>query len=561
MKHYLRQHGSALIILIVTIVVMSALGIAILSMRTASSYTQMNTNTSSRAYYLAESGRRYANFSTADGSGTTGKTYRLSNGDEIQLTIDSTGFITSGSTFYKDTALESVRIISGPKKNGMPCWSFDDPNPQQDNCSSNNISNSITTINGRFGKALQCNGTAWAETPFKPIDEIGSGKPSSVSFWVKPQNTGDQVIFGTSDGTTPPRRFSVGISGGKWYWAYGDTIKITPIIADTRWQKVMLVYFGSAAANQITLYVSSYDCTIPLQSDTGTVTNALLPMTVKKLFICGEHNSASTTSLFNGLVDELRIYDRALTLDEITPPCDAGCNAAAYYPFDGDAKDKSGLTQAGHGNDGVLSSSDGIHLPTHTTDRFGCSDKAYYFDATYGEYIHVPYASANTSLDLTTEGTLAAWIYISTFKDYAGIIHKGDKKDFTDEAYSLKFCKDGFDCPADGSKRIRFAIIDLGKIELDSVTVFDPGKWYHVAATWNASLLKLYVNGVSDNTAANTIGAARSTDGGLNIGSQLNEDFDATVKNFPFHGKIDDVLIFNRALSDVEIAALAADKP
>ena len=51
--------------------------------------------------------------------------------------------------------------------------------------------------------------------------------------------------------------------------------------------------------------------------------------------------------------------------------------------------------------------------------------------------------------------------------------------------------------------------------------------------------------------------SARPTDGGLNIGAKLNEDFDVTVKNFLFDGRIDEVVIYNRALSADEIAILA----
>ncbi|GEM_PF-4352273 len=553
MKHYLRQHGSALIILIVSIVVMSALGIAMLSMRTASSYTQMTANTNNRAYYLAESGKRYADFSTADGSGATGKTYRLSNGDEFQLTINSTDFVISTSTFYKDTALESVRSISGQKKNGMPCWTFDNSlNRGEDSCGSNNGTLNVTGTGitpvtpGRIGDALQFfNGAGlagWIDTPFKPANEIGNGKPFSISFWAKPQISADQMVLGVNDGIS---RFSVGIKGGKWYWAYGNKDNQTLIDAVlNQWQKVTLVYTVTSTDNKVDLYVnrcnqqSSYD-----YAASGGF--AALPTVVKKLFIGGENNNGVLYLPFTGLIDEVRIYDRALINAEFTPTFDA----VAYYPFSGDANDQSGNNLNGTPITPIL-----------TDDRFGCSNRAYLFNGT-GDYIHVPDAPVSP-LDLTTEGTLSAWIYINTFKDYAGIIHKGDKKDFTDEAYSLKFCKNGAaDCPVtDGSKRMKFTIVNVGKTETDSLTVFAPVKWYHVAATWDASLLKLYVNGVLDNTAVNTIGAA-GTNGGLNIGSQLNEDFDATVKNFPFDGMIDDVLIFNRALSDVEIAALAADKP
>ena len=66
----------------------------------------------------------------------------------------------------------------------------------------------------------------------------------------------------------------------------------------------------------------------------------------------------------------------------------------AYYPFSGDAQDRSG-----YGNDGV------VHGAQLTQDRFGNPDRAYHFDG--DDFIAVPPAP---SLQLTTGLTLAAWV-------------------------------------------------------------------------------------------------------------------------------------------------------
>jgi Tfp pilus assembly protein PilX len=550
MKHYLRQHGSALIILIVIIVIMSALGIAMLSMRTASSYTQMNTNATNRAYYLAESGRRYANFSTADN-----KTYTLANGDKFQLTFNADN-VESLGIIHKDSAFESIRKNTGVQKKGMPCWTFDNSlNRGEDYCGSNNGTLKGTAITpvtpGRIGDALQFDGSGWIDTPFKPVNEIGNGKPFSISFWATPGNiVTNQVVLGVSDADY---RFSVGISSvGKWYWAYGDRDNQTVTAIDAalnQWQKVTLVYTGTSGTNEMKMYVSRCNQqSVYNYAASGGI--AELPTGVKNLFIGGENTGGAMPNLpFTGLIDEVNIYDRELKSDEITPPFDA----IAYYPFSNNADDASA-----HLLNGNFDPASGGG-PILTSDRFNCPDKAYVFDGT-DDYLYVP---DNNLLDLSTAGTLAAWININSYKSRAGIIHKGNNVSFSDEAYSLQF---GW---GSDEQKILFALNAANTVS-SLVNLGIINRWYHVAATWDNTGIRLYIDGTLNNSNPVINISAKNSAGNLNIGAQLpagQHYMDTSVSppadrgNLPFDGIIDDVLIFNRALSDAEIAALAADKP
>lgn len=548
MKHYLRQHGSALIILIVIIVITSALGIAMLSMRTASSYTQMNTNASNRAYYLAESGKRYAYFSTADN-----KTYSLANGDKFQLTF-GTDNVESLGIIHKDSAFESIRKTVSVQKKGMPCWTFDNPlNRGEDYCGSNDGTLSLTGITpvvpGRVGDALEFDGNGWIDTPFKPVNEIGNGKPFSMSFWATPKNQtplpAEQVLLGVSDGTY---RFSVGIKGGKWYWAYGNKdnqpVTVTDAALD-QWQKVTLVYTGTSGTNEMKMYVSRCDQKSSYNyAASGGL--AALPTGVKKLFIGGENKNGIVNLPFTGLIDEVNIYDRELTSDEITPPF----GAIAYYPFSNNADDASG-----HLLNGNLDPASGGG-PILTSDRFNCPDKAYVFDGA-DDYLYVP---DNNLLDLSTAGTLAAWININSYKVRAGIIHKGNNISFSDEAYSLQFGWGGDEQKIVFALNSAHALISIAKLD-------ETNRWYHVAATWDSNGMKLYIDGQLNSSNPVAAISVKNSTGNLNIGAQLSAGQHYTDAappftdrgNLPFDGKIDDVLIFNRALSDAEIAALAAD--
>ena len=71
--------------------------------------------------------------------------------------------------------------------------------------------------------------------------------------------------------------------------------------------------------------------------------------------------------------------------------------------------------------------------------------------------------------------------------------------------------------------------------------------WTHLAGTYNGSTLTLYLNGVSIGTLATT-GAITTSTGGLKIGgNSLWPEW--------FQGDIDEVRIYNRALSAAEIQA------
>jgi hypothetical protein len=69
--------------------------------------------------------------------------------------------------------------------------------------------------------------------------------------------------------------------------------------------------------------------------------------------------------------------------------------------------------------------------------------------------------------------------------------------------------------------------------------------WTHLAATYDGSTLRLYVNGVAVGSKAMTGSLIKST-GGLRIGGN-------TVWGEWFKGRLDDVRVYNRSLSASEI--------
>lgn len=168
-----------------------------------------------------------------------------------------------------------------------------------------------------------------------------------------------------------------------------------------------------------------------------------------------------------------------------------------------------------------------------------------------GEALHFDGVDSRVSipdsptLDLTTAGTVGAWVYMDSITPFGGIVHKGDRTDFSDEAYTLQFWTGNTIILGitDSSNNLRM---------VQTNTVFVPNTWYYVAGTWDSTGMRIYVNGNLDRSGIDT-GVARNSAGSLNIGAQTSTYYDGTYHNFPFQGVIDEASISNKALSSDEI--------
>lgn len=216
----------------------------------------------------------------------------------------------------------------------------------------------------------------------------------------------------------------------------------------------------------------------------------------------------------------------ALSLGAILVLCSSYAWAAAprkglvaEYLFEGNASDTSG--EGNHGNvyDAVLSK-----------DRFNRPKAAFAFDGTTS-YIEVP---NNPSLQLTNSLTITAWVQTVSAMD-APIVLKGDGNNW----YYFGVWKGTLDLEFNNNTG------HLGSTEIPV------GKWVHVAATWDGTNIKHYVNGIQDTATKEFIGTISNTDASLYMGSSFQ-----TILN----GKLDDVRIYNRALTAAEIDAVYHDK-
>jgi hypothetical protein len=141
------------------------------------------------------------------------------------------------------------------------------------------------------------------------------------------------------------------------------------------------------------------------------------------------------------------------------------------------------------------------------------------------------------SLDLTKGMTLEAWVRPSSdgVAEWRTVVLKERGQEGL--TYALYSNSDG-NRPR-GSARI-------GSVrEVRGTTRVPPNAWTHLAVTYDGSALHLYVNGTLVNTRARS-GEIATSNGVLRIGgTAIREQF--------FSGRIDEVRIYNRALTAAEI--------
>ena len=198
-------------------------------------------------------------------------------------------------------------------------------------------------------------------------------------------------------------------------------------------------------------------------------------------------------------------------------------NLVAYYPFTGNADDGSGNNLHGTVNGPVL-----------TADRFNNENSAYSFDGV-DDVIEV---SDNSLLDITEQISLAAWIYPTSQKTQM-IIRKGATVT-PSPPYGLALS---------GTGNIVFDLSPNGQLTQLVKTGYSLNEWSFIVGTYDGTMMRLYVNGNLEETLS-VSGSLNENNNVLLLGTRLRLTSDT------FEGILDDIRIYNKALSEGEIKEL-----
>ncbi len=202
----------------------------------------------------------------------------------------------------------------------------------------------------------------------------------------------------------------------------------------------------------------------------------------------------------------------------------------AYFPFNGNANDES-----------VNNNNGTIYGATLTADRFGNDSSAYYFNGINHDYID---CGNDTSLDITESLTISAWIKPDS--TFGPVVTKWKTTPIPYWGGSYYLTMDWFSITYNG----------YGPVPVSHDKPLDERIFYHLVGIYNydTDSMFYYVDGVLSNVIAVNGGEIPISTSNILIGA--TRWYAPSFQENYFHGVIDEVRIYKRAITNDEITYL-----
>ena len=191
--------------------------------------------------------------------------------------------------------------------------------------------------------------------------------------------------------------------------------------------------------------------------------------------------------------------------------------------------DNTAIDATGNGHDGTINGAG------FGAGQFG---QAFVFDGFNDSVI----VDADPSLEPTSEISISLWVQAPTENRLRNLI------DSTHGAGQA-----GWAVQLGAGNFVSFAYGNGSTFPGLGASLGADGQFHHVVATYDGSLLNLYVNGSLENTLAYT-GTPLASGRDIQIGRHL-------VLNRPLEGSLDDIRIYDHALSSTEVSRLFTGVP
>jgi hypothetical protein len=414
-------------------------------------------------------------------------------------------------------------ITKAPNNLGLVgYWSMNEGSGTVSSDFSGNKNNGVfggtpTWVNGKFGKGLNFFNLG-NYIQVSDSNSLDTTSDVTVSAWIKLNGNSDTQFVVNKD-----ENYSLRVTGGlvrMQFWT-GTTIRAVDVTAPSSgsWHHVV----GVVTSNEVTaVYVDGI-----LQGSSAYVLSGGVSRVLTNPLIFGTGFGGG----YAGSIDEVRIYNRALSQSEVSTLYKGGVvvkrqannlGLVGYWPMnEGDgtvAGDSSGF-----GNTGIFAN--------NTTWDTGKVGKAVSFrGGAFFDHIHI-YSPASTNIK-DNSLTISVWIKKTT---NGGIV--------AGQGYTLELGDAGVGC---GSTDIAFIKKFYGIYCMSSFPV--DGEWHLLTIVADSGGITSYVDAVVTDTAGDGTVFPDQSGNDITLGSG--------VGSTQFGGSLDEMRIYDRALSSDEIAAL-----
>ncbi len=408
--------------------------------------------------------------------------------------------------------------------------------------------NSPSLVKGKISQALSFNGT----NQYVSAANSSSLNPNAVtvSGWAKANSFGGYTTFLNKQSGGVYQLEFTNNSAQAWVGTSGGHVACVSSIssASGTWYFYTLTY---DSVSGLSLYINGVvGCSGAsagvLANNTGTLT------------IGGD--TANGGRWFDGSIDDVRIYNRALSASEVmalyqntlgvsrvsASPTNLVPNGlVGYWTFDGANTNSTANTTAdvsGNGNTGTL-----VNMSTTTSPVMGRFGQAMSFNGT-NQNVSIPYSSLLKPSDIT----LSAWFYFPSgnatgpTQTIMGSWFSG--------TWGWELNLGGSSSDLMGALKIHITSDGDGVSTSNGSHVFSTGTWQLITATYDSAtgVEKVYANGTLAVTRTITAASLLKNTAPLEIGATYDN---GAVKRF-FAGSIDEVRMYNRALSASEVKTL-----
>jgi hypothetical protein len=394
------------------------------------------------------------------------------------------------------------------------------------------LNGGVTFVPGKTGKAFSFDGNPNRGSYVSVPDAANLDSTTGTwSFWLKTTQTSSFVgLVGKSDSFGSLNGITMQMDGGfARVEVKGNDFPLTLLLNpmtvrlnDGQWHQMTLTF---ASGGPVVLYIDGQ------MAASGTAPNFSFGANDPLRFGAMTDNFWAP---YNGLLDEVQVYNRALSVAEVrflsnAAPVVPPANLVDWWTGDGNnrttAPDLAGM------NPGTLNG--GV---TYAPGEVG---NAFTFDGNRGSYVNVPDVP-NSSLNSTT-GTWDFWFKSTQTNAYVGLVGKSDSSGSVN-GITMQIGPDG---------HARIEVKGPGPtLLLNGSTLVNDGQWHHMALTFQSGgTAIMYVDGqMQDSGTAPT----------FSFGANDPLRFGTMTDGFwtPLNGQLDEVQIFNRVLSATEVQSI-----